>query len=146
MKPGPRAVVNIAHEALGRFVPVPLARARFHGIDTDGAMLVWSDDRTLATCDVLESLDIRSWQPGERVLMALTGEGERPVVVGRIVPRPAPAVPSNVTIEATDTLTLKCGDASVDLRADGKVMVRGDDVLLRAKGTQRIRAGHVAIN
>ena len=27
--------------------------------------------------------------------------------------------------------------------ADGKVMVRGEDVLLRAKGTQRIRAGNV---
>jgi hypothetical protein len=37
-------------------------------------------------------------------------------------------------------------ESTVDLRADGKVMVRGEDVLLRAKGTQRIRAGTVAIN
>ena len=33
-----------------------------------------------------------------------------------------------------------------DLRADGKVRSRGDDVLVRAKGTQRIRAGSVSIN
>jgi hypothetical protein len=43
-------------------------------------------------------------------------------------------------------LSLKCGDASIDLRADGKVMIRGEDVLVRAKGTKRIRAGTVSIN
>ena len=41
---------------------------------------------------------------------------------------------------------LRCGEASLDLRADGKVLLRGDDVLVRAKGTQRIRAGTVSIN
>jgi hypothetical protein len=51
-----------------------------------------------------------------------------------------------MTLTATETLTLKCGEASVNLRADGQVMVKGEDVLLRAKGTQRIRAGNVAIN
>ncbi|CAN5421075.1 hypothetical protein BH11PSE9_BH11PSE9_04260 [soil metagenome] len=57
-----------------------------------------------------------------------------------------PAVQAIVTIEANESLTLKCGEASIDLRADGQVMVRGEDVLLRAKGTQRIRAAKVAIN
>lgn len=71
------------------------------------------------------------------------------VVLGRVglyrTPQPAAPQP-HVTIEATETLTLKCGDATVDLRKDGKLMIRGDDVLLRAKGTQRIKAGTVAIN
>lgn len=83
---------------------------------------------------------------GDRLLVAL-GDGDCPsVALGRIgrydVQRPG----TNVTIEATESLTLKCGEASIDLRADGKVMVRGEDVLLRAKGTQRIRGGTVSIN
>ncbi|MCO8121113.1 hypothetical protein NHH03_05135 [Stieleria sp. TO1_6] len=54
--------------------------------------------------------------------------------------------PRQVVIEATDELTLKCGDCSVDLRKDGKLMIRGVDVLTRAKRTQRIKGGSVAIN
>jgi hypothetical protein len=87
--------------------------------------------------------------PGDTVLVLLPAGTEKGVVLGRVgrYRAPEPPVPQpNVTIEAGETLTLKCGESSVDLRADGKVMVRGEDVLLRAKGTQRIRAGTVAIN
>ncbi len=80
----------------------------------------------------------------DAVLVQPMPQGQRAIVLGRV--GPYAAVPARVAIEAGQTLTLKCGDASVDLRADGKVMIRGDDVLVRAKGTQRIRAGVVAIN
>ncbi len=79
----------------------------------------------------------------DAVLVQPMPGGQRAIVLGRIGPyTPAP----RVTIEAAETLTLKCGDSSVDLRADGKLMIRGEDVLVRAKGTQRIRAGTVSIN
>ena len=51
-----------------------------------------------------------------------------------------------MALQASESLSLTCGQASIELRADGKVLIRGDDVLLRAKGTQRIRAGTVSIN
>ncbi|MCX7108938.1 MAG: hypothetical protein NTX45_02180 [Proteobacteria bacterium] len=85
-------------------------------------------------------------EPGDRLLVVPPSDGENGVVLGRIGRYQEPKPEANVTIEAGETLTLKCGEASVDLRKDGKVMVRGEDVLLRAKGTQRIRAGTVAIN
>ena len=83
---------------------------------------------------------------GDRLLVLPPGGGQLGVVIGRIGRFTPPQPQANLTLEATESLTLKCGEASVDLRADGKVMVRGDDVLIRAKGTQRIRAGNVAIN
>jgi hypothetical protein len=49
-------------------------------------------------------------------------------------------------LQAAHTLSLQCGLSSIDLRADGKVVIKGDDVLVRAKGTKRIRAGSVSIN
>lgn len=84
---------------------------------------------------------------GDLVLVAWTMSGARTcegVVLGSV--GPLGHLTSHMTIEATESLTLKCGEAQVDLRADGKVMVKGEDVLIRAKGTQRIRAGNVAIN
>lgn len=73
------------------------------------------------------------------------------VVLGRVgayepaAPSTAPAK-DHVTIEANESLSLKCGNSSIDLRKDGKLMVRGNDVLTRAKRTNRIKGGSVGIN
>ena len=84
-------------------------------------------------------------QVGEQVLFVRTNP-KQGVVLGRVGVY-SPAVPqARVTIEATEVLTLKCGEASLDLRADGKAVLKGDDVLIRAKGLQRIKAGSVSIN
>jgi len=86
------------------------------------------------------------WRP---LIVLRAADGQLGVVLGRIgpyAPAQAAAPAQHVTIEATQTLTLKCGEASVDLRADGKLMIRGEDVLVRARGTQRIKAGTVSIN
>jgi hypothetical protein len=72
--------------------------------------------------------------------------GHPAVVMGRIGPYSPPAPPARLCIEATEVLTLKCGDATLDLRADGKAVLRGEDVLIRARGLQRIKAGSVSIN
>jgi hypothetical protein len=68
----------------------------------------------------------------------------------------APAAPSpdepqtirhrRIVIEAGEELTLQCGEASIRITRDGKVMIRGEHILSRAKGTQRIKGGSVAIN
>lgn len=69
------------------------------------------------------------------------------VAMGRIGPYRAPAPQKQLVLEATEVLRLKCGDVSIDLRAaDGKLMLRGEDVLMRARGSQRIKAGSVNIN
>jgi hypothetical protein len=115
----------------------------------DGWLVVQLDDANQLACLWLDtgSLGPRPLQAGDVVLVLVPPSGRPPVVLGRIgAYQPTPQPQPTVTIEATESLTLKCGEASVDLRADGKVMVRGEDVLLRAKGTQRIRAGNVAIN
>jgi hypothetical protein len=59
---------------------------------------------------------------------------------------PQPEEQHHVVIEATEMLTLKCGESSVALRKDGKTMILGNDVLSRAKRTNRIKGGSVAIN
>lgn len=102
-------------------------------------------------CEVLVSaagisLDLAQ---GDKVLIAVTHDspaGLRGIVLGRVAAYGEQRLASKVVVSAAEGVEVKCGEASVDLRADGKVMVRGEDVLLRARGTQSIRAGNVSIN
>jgi hypothetical protein len=112
----------------------------------DGTLLVrYGAAGELMTCDWLEQTGCAALNIGDTVLVVVTACGPG-VVLGRIGRYAQPQPQSRITLEATEALTLKCGEASVEMRADGKVMVKGEDVLLRARGTQRIRAGNVAIN
>lgn len=98
-------------------------------------------------CEVLASAVPTRFETGDRVLLLLPPTAEEcGVVMGRLAAYHPKDLERNLIIEASESVRLKCGEASIDLRADGKVMVRGEDVLLRAKGTQRIRAGTVSIN
>lgn len=143
-----RSNVPEAQEAAQRGT---IHRVELVGIDELGCLLVRNRTGSECRCECLASVSERESPlvPGDRLLAVFLDGDETGIVLGRIgkyrPPEPAKPEP-NVIIEATETLTLKCGEASVDLRKDGKVMVRGEDVLLRAKKTQRIKAGTVAIN
>lgn len=51
-----------------------------------------------------------------------------------------------VVLEAFDELELRCGKASIVLRRNGRVVVRGAYVETRSSGVNRIRGGSVRIN
>ena len=51
-----------------------------------------------------------------------------------------------VVVEGKEEVTLKCGAASITLRRDGKVILRGAYVETTAKGVNRIRGSSVKIN
>lgn len=51
-----------------------------------------------------------------------------------------------VRISAKDEIVLRCGEASITLRRNGKVVVRGTHVETYSSGTNRIKGGQVKIN
>lgn len=51
-----------------------------------------------------------------------------------------------IELEGRDEIVLRCGDASITLRRNGRIAIRGVDVETRAAGTNRIRGGTVDIN
>jgi hypothetical protein len=51
-----------------------------------------------------------------------------------------------VVLEGSREITLKCGEASITLRRDGKIVVRGVYVETFARGVNRIKGGAVKIN
>jgi uncharacterized protein (DUF2345 family) len=51
-----------------------------------------------------------------------------------------------VRVTAQDEIVLQCGSASVTLRRNGRVIIRGTYVESRSEGTNRIKGGQVQIN
>lgn len=51
-----------------------------------------------------------------------------------------------VRIVAQDEIVLECGRASITLRRNGRVVIRGDYVETHSEGTNRIKGGQVRIN
>jgi hypothetical protein len=104
-------------------------------------------------CNFLEISDrpALSLEIGDRVLVLMPqGLGEEGCVLGRIgIYQGADAEyaePKHIVIEAKKELKLKCGDSSIELRRDGKLLIKGVDVVANAKRTNRIKGGSVQIN
>jgi hypothetical protein len=89
------------------------------------------------------------------VVIGLVEDGGGGKLLGELLTRaPAPTrAPvearvdgKRVVIEGQDEVVLRCGEASITLRRDGKVLVRGAYVETQAKGVNRIKGGAVKIN
>jgi hypothetical protein len=52
----------------------------------------------------------------------------------------------NIVLSAKQTITLKCGRASITLTKAGKIILRGTYLLSRSSGVNRIKGGSVQIN
>ncbi len=116
-------------------------------------VVVPPDADTRIRCDFLETAANGSLRlaPGDLVLVTPPGGvGQNGCVLGRVGRyRPAPeqaAPPERVVLEAGEMLTLRCGESSVELRQDGKVLIRGNDIVARGENTAKIKGGTVAIN
>ena len=103
-------------------------------------------------CDVLRTADrpALTLSLGERVLVLLPAAGEeRGCVLGVVdsyaSPRPEP-VPQTLRLEASDRVEIACGDSVLRMDAAGQVLLKGKDIVTRAKRTQKIRGGTVHIN
>lgn len=76
------------------------------------------------------------------------------VILGRIGPTASQVVrgvtddstPDTLVLEAKESLTLKVGDGSIEIRADGKILIKGTDLVSHAKRMNRIKGGAVSIN
>jgi hypothetical protein len=94
---------------------------------------------------------------GEPVLFVTFSGESRGVVVGRLATpaiiaehqqkeTAAHEVPESLLLEARESLTLRVGDGSITIRADGKILIKGKDLVSHATNMNRVKGGAVAIN
>lgn len=89
------------------------------------------------------------------------GDLSRPLVIGVVNPvravslvesEPAPLVIEadadgrRIRVQAHDEIVLQCGDSSISLKRNGRIVIRGNYVETHASGTNRIKGGDVRIN
>ena len=95
----------------------------------------------------------------ELILLFEDGDPSRPIVVGLVHQPVSPDTQAKksgsvdvtldgqrLTLTAQDEIVLRCGEASVTLRRNGRVVIRGAYVESRSRGTNRIKGGSVLIN
>jgi hypothetical protein len=92
------------------------------------------------------------------VLVFENGNPLRPLIVGLLQPGPLaasdgalPAIDADVDgrrvrLTAREEIVLECGEASVTLRRNGRIVIRGTHVESSSEGTNRIKGGVVRIN
>lgn len=51
-----------------------------------------------------------------------------------------------ITVEASEKLTLVCGESSLEMDRHGKVTLKGVDVNSRARRSNKIKGGNIALN
>lgn len=136
--------------------------------DESGALLIAcgevSDAPFEADC-LRGAFDGARPESGEQVLVLFPSGDARPVVVGCVgiarkalaaedavtvarAPRPTVAHVDGreVRLSAKTQITLQCGEASITLTRDGKVTIRGAQVVSRAAGVNKVKGGSVQIN
>ena len=133
-----------------------LARASIAKCLDTGEILVRTDDEPTVQvlCDVvITSADSAvSFADGDPVLVLLPKtQDEKGCILGRIgtCPRPDDGTQpdrEHVVIDANEGLTLRCGQGSITLRKDGKILIQGLDIVSRAKRNLKIKGGSVHIN
>jgi hypothetical protein len=141
------------HRSTGKARSSNICRASVSRILESGAIIVQAAGGSDAyfTCDVLLGDAKLSLKTGDSVLVVTPASAEeRGVVLGQVGPYKLPVHASgsaeHLKLEATESLALKCGESSIELRKDGKVLVKGKDIVSHAKRVQRIKGGTVAIN
>ncbi len=152
-----------------RFSPIHSARlGTLVGISPEGRPMVDFDGNRTGSLAVVSMLQLSpdEWKlAADRRQGALLlfdgGDPLRPILVG-LVPAQAdgvraegtlPSLPEHaivdgqrVTIDGKDEIVLRCGKASITLRRNGKVIIRGTFLDSHASGTNRVKGGSVRIN
>jgi hypothetical protein len=110
-----------------------------------------------------ETLKQAAEERADALLLFEEGDAARPVLVGTLR-SPAPLVEAllaaplpaeekvarvdgkRVVIEGKEEVVLQCGKASLTLRKDGRVVLRGVNVISQADQVHKIRGGKVQVN
>lgn len=126
-----------------------VALGEISGQDAHGAPLVRIDGVEVVALVACGPRDWSRMRGASAVLAFVDGDRTRPVVLGVVDPAAAPAVqaePRTLRIAAGEELRIECGKASIHLRADGRIEIRGEHLVSRSRGPNKIKGGTVHLN
>lgn len=130
--------------------------ATFAGFNGEGQFLVaLSDGR--GPVKALSTVGFAENEVGVKIVIAFeNGNVRAPIIIGRLKDGQARETPATlpvcrmdgdrVVLQAAREIELRCGDASIVLTRAGKVLIRGNYVLTRSRGANKIKGAFIDIN
>lgn len=81
------------------------------------------------------------------LLLFENGDRRLPIIVGAVQVGARPGLPKRkLVFEAGEEITIACGKSSITLRRDGRVVIKGTELVSRASATNKIKGATVQIN
>lgn len=155
-----RPMASVGEPVLSAAAPV--VTARLQGFALDDAPLIGGLRQLPAeTVAARTAVALRRQDIGATVVVVFeNGDVRRPIILGVLqdtLPRmvqPAGGLPADTVvadderqeITAEREIVLRCGDASITLTRAGKVIIRGNYILSRSTGYNKIKGAAVDIN
>jgi len=144
------------------------ATTRFHGVvigvlvgydDAQEPLVAFPGNPDENALPARSTVTMGDEQIGKEVALLFEGgDPRRPILIGPIqhpvkhtdqqtVELPIAEIDGErIVLAANKEIVLKCGKASITLTRAGKVLIRGDYVLSRSSGVNRIKGGVVHVN
>jgi len=119
--------------------------ATLAGLDAAGRPLVGVADQTPIPARSLVPVE-RDMTGREVAVVPISGDPCLLLILGVIQPPLLLAGDGTCVIEAERELVLRCGKSSLTLTGDGRVTVRGKQILSRAEGQNRVQGASVQLN
>ncbi|MFD9898312.1 DUF6484 domain-containing protein [Mesorhizobium sp. NPDC059025] len=126
----------------------------FLGFDSGAPLVVFPGNPKETAIAARSLTELASDEIGAEVaLLFQDGDPGRPLVVGRIV-EPVRRVSlaqitrdgERVCIVGEERIELRCGEATILMEKDGRIIIRGTYVTTQASATNRIRGGSIDLN
>ncbi len=137
------ALLDLTHWT--RLAGAGVSVATFAGFDEDDRFLVRSAP-TEPAVPAASTIALHASDAGAAVVVALEGgDARRPVILGRLQQRRTDDG-ERLVLKAEREIELRCGESSIVLTRAGKVLIKGNYVLSRSRGANRIKGAYVDIN
>ena len=127
--------------------------ATFAGFNDNDQFLVALTDE-LEPIAALSTLRLTESDIGNQVVVAFERNKVRsPIIIGLLQERKQSTKPTifkldgeRLVLKAEREIEFRCGDASIILTKAGKVLIKGNYVLTRSRGANKIKGAYVDIN
>lgn len=134
-------------------------------VKNNGQVMVDFADNPFGPLAARSSVEIKFEDVKRNVLLTFDKNDPRlPIIIGFIKDQPVVTGPlqeialdkkelkdiildgERVVFDAKKEIVLRCGKGSVTIRADGKIVIKGTNLLSRSKGMNKIKGAAISIN
>jgi hypothetical protein len=148
-----QVVLTLPSRGVARVI-CEVALGRIVALEPSGLPMVTIDgDPSTEAVRAGATVPVSERHVGSAVTLILPSNGSAPIVNGIVRTKAAGADGVQVVLdgerlllEAEREIVLQCGKASITLTREGKVVIRGADLLEASTGRHRIKGGTVEIN